>query len=75
MRMEKERYIPRIKELRTQKGIMASWIADKIGVSSAAMSKWEKGTSYPTYPYLIRLSRVLGVTIEELYEEQKNDHP
>ena len=66
----------RIKELRLQKLLSQEKIAEELGVSRQAVSKWETGLSYPDTENLIALSKVLGVSVEELIqiktEEQKN---
>lgn len=42
------------------------FVAEKVGVSRQAVSKWEKGLSEPSTSNLIVLSKVFGVSVEEL---------
>jgi len=41
-------------------------------VSRNTLSNWRTGKSFPSVPKLYKLSRLLGVTIEELYEYIEN---
>ena len=56
----------RIQYLRKTKGISQEELADKVGVSRQAVSKWENGTSDPNTTNLIALSRLYKVTPEDL---------
>lgn len=61
--------IPKIKEVRKSKGIMQKWMAEQIGVAPEHLRMWEKGSSYPTAPNLLRMCIVLDCDIRDLYEE------
>ena len=56
----------KLTQLRKQKGFSQETLAEKIGVSRQAISKWENEESYPDLPKLIALSQVLEVTLDEL---------
>lgn len=53
-------------ELREQKGLTQADIASELGVTAAAVSKWENGSSKPRVEVLFRLAEILGVRPEEL---------
>ena len=57
---------------RKQLGVTQEQIADYVGVSRAAVSKWEKGLSYPDITLLPKLATYFNVSIDELlgYEPQ-----
>ena len=55
-----------IKNLREAKGITQQQLADKIGVSSKAVSKWETAKGLPDISLVEPLSQALGVSIMEL---------
>ena len=55
-----------IRRARTQKGYTQVELGDLIGVSNKAVSRWEKGESFPDIGVLESLSNILGVKIEEL---------
>ena len=56
----------RILELRKQKGISQEELADKLGVSRQAVSKWESEQSTPDIDKLILMSEYFGVTTDYL---------
>lgn len=62
----------RIAKFRKAKGMTQEELANKLGVSSQAVSKWENDASCPDIGLLPQLSRVLGVTTDELLTG-KND--
>lgn len=55
-----------IRKLRKEKGYTQSMLAEKIGVSDKAVSKWERGLGCPDISLLGILSSNLGVNLEEL---------
>ncbi len=55
-----------IKELREKVGITQSKLADIIGVSDKAVSKWETGKGLPDIALIEPLSRALKVSVIEL---------
>ena len=61
-----------IKELRTEKGFTQKELAEKLNVSTAAVSKWENGKGFPDISILEKLSSELGISITELIKGEKN---
>ena len=55
-----------IKRLREAKGITQTQLAEQIGVSSKAVSKWETAKGLPDISLLQTLSQALGVSVIEL---------
>ena len=55
-----------IKRLREEKGITQTQLADKIGVSSKAVSKWETAKGLPDITLIEPLAKALGVSVMEL---------
>ena len=55
-----------IKDHRARCGMTQEFVAEQLGVSRQAVSKWENGTSEPTTSNLLALSRLFGVPAEEL---------
>ena len=45
------------------------FVAESIGVSRQAVSKWESGTSTPSTTNLMALAKLFGVAAEELLKE------
>lgn len=60
----------KIYTLRRKNGLSQEQLAEKIGVSRQAISKWEGGLSTPELDRLRALSECFGVTIDELTSEQ-----
>ena len=56
----------RIYTLRRKSGLSQEQLAEKIGVSRQAISKWESGTSTPELEKLIALSKCFNITVDEL---------
>ena len=56
----------RIAELRKSKGLTQEDLADRLNVSGQAVSKWENDQTCPDISLLPQLSRVLGVSTDEL---------
>jgi transcriptional regulator with XRE-family HTH domain len=56
----------RISALRREKGWTRVELAEKLGVSRERLGKWEVGGNSPPLGMLIRLRRVLAVTLDEL---------
>lgn len=52
--------------LREEKGMTQAELADMLGVTAAAVSKWENGASKPKIDILFSLAKIFGVTPEEL---------
>lgn len=55
-----------IRKLREEKGITQLQLAEKIGVTAKAVSKWETGKGLPDISLIEPLSKALGVSLTEL---------
>ena len=55
-----------IKRLRDERGITQAELAECLGVSDKAISKWETGKGFPDIALIEPLGRALGVSIMEL---------
>ena len=55
-----------IKDHRTQCGMTQEFVAEQLGVSRQAVSKWENGTSDPSTSNLLALAKLFGVNASEL---------
>lgn len=54
--------------LRKEKGISQDVLADFLGVSKAAVSKWETGQSYPDITLLPKISTYFNTTVDTLLD-------
>jgi transcriptional regulator with XRE-family HTH domain len=55
-----------IKRLRREKGITQETLADFMHVSAAAVSKWERGETFPDISMVIPLASYFGVSTDEI---------
>ena len=58
----------RIALLRKEKGLTQEELANHMGVSPQAVSKWENDQTCPDISALPKLARLFGVTVDELLE-------
>lgn len=56
----------KLAELRNKKGLSQIAAAEALNVSRQAISRWETGASAPSTENLIELSRLYGVSMDEL---------
>lgn len=61
----------KIAQLRAMKRLTQEELAEKVGVTRQAISKWERGEGLPDLYNIKALSEVLGVRIDELMGEQQ----
>lgn len=63
----------KIANLRKEKNLSQLQLAEQLGVSRQAISKWESGTAMPGIDNVIVLSCFFGVTIDFLLKEKVNE--
>ena len=56
-----------IAECRKQKSLTQMQLAEKLGITDKAVSKWERGHNCPDILIVDELAKAFGVTIEELF--------
>ena len=56
-----------IKQLRLRRGVTQEALAQHLGVTAQAVSKWERGAATPDIGLLPEISAYFGVTIDELF--------
>ncbi len=62
----------RLLELRKMNGYSQDVLAEKIGVSRQAVSKWERAESSPDTDNLIALAELYGITLDDLLNTSKD---
>ena len=65
----------RIGMLRRQKGLKQDELAEKLGVSPQAVSKWENDQTCPDISLLPELARMLEVSVDELLSGKRESTP
>ena len=63
----------KIHERRTKAALTQSQLAQRTGFSRQTIGDLESGTSMPNVTTAIRISKVLGCKVEDLYEEDPGD--
>ncbi len=73
--MNMERMGKFLKELRKEREITQEQLAEKLGVSSRTVSRWETGSNLPDLAVLIELADLYSVDIRELIDgERKSEN-
>ena len=63
-----------IANLRKQKGMTQSELAEKMNVTDKAVSKWERDLSCPDINTISKLADILDVSVDELLKAKKQDY-
>lgn len=58
----------KIKQLRSERGVTQEALAERLGVTAQAVSKWERGAAAPDIGLLPALSVFFGVRIDDFFE-------
>ena len=56
----------RLRELRMQHSLSQEALAQKLGVTAQAVSKWENGKSYPDFPIIVPMAQLFRVSTDQL---------
>lgn len=59
-------------KLRKAKTLSQEELADKLGVSRQAISRWELGSTYPDVPNLLKISKLFDVSADYLINDDKD---
>lgn len=62
----------KIRELRHRDGRTQEMLADALGITSQAVSRWESGGSYPDMEMIPSIANYFGITIDELFGYENN---
>lgn len=60
-----------ISECRKKKGLTQQQLAELLNVSNRAVSKWERGKNLPDASLMLELSKILGISVNELLNGEK----
>ena len=60
-----------LKKIRKENNLSQEQLADELGVSRQAVSKWESGRGYPSIDSLKEIANYFSVTIDELLSGEK----
>ncbi|MBX9850125.1 MAG: LexA family transcriptional regulator [Cytophagaceae bacterium] len=62
-----------IKHLRKQKGLTQEQLAEKIGIKRSLLGAYEEGRAEPGLDYLIKISKIFDVSVDNLISEDLTD--
>ena len=65
-------FAEKLKDLRKQEKLSQESLADKLGVSRQAVTKWETEAGIPDIENLISISKLFGVSLDELMGNQSS---
>ena len=60
----------RIKVILVEKKRTSKWLSEQLGINPSTVSKWCTNTSQPDIETLIKISKLLGVEMEELLNKR-----
>lgn len=63
----------KIKELRTKNSLTQKDLADKLYVTAQAVSRWEKNEVEPSVSTITELSKIFGISVNELLGEEHKE--
>ena len=63
------RFCDKLPKLRKENNLSQEQLADRLGVSRQAVSKWESGSSYPDMDKMIQICNILNCTLEDLLDD------
>ena len=63
-----------IAECRKKANLTQMQLAEKLGITDKAVSKWENGNCMPDYSIIKPLCKELGITVSELMDGEEKDN-
>lgn len=66
-------FAEKLKELRKQSGISQEKLAEKLGVSRQAVTKWERDLGVPDIENIIAISKLFDVSMDELFSNERSE--
>ena len=70
--VSKEEFGMRLRQLRKEKNLNQSDIAEKLRVSRSSVANWENGIRFPDYQSIKRLAVIFGVSVDYLYGQSSH---
>ena len=71
--MNQEKIGQFIKKIRQDNKLTQKELADKLGVTYQAVSKWENGKNVPDISIIKEMSKMFNVDIDEILDGEKKD--
>lgn len=71
--MGKETFGSMVAALRKEKGMTQLQLAEKMGVTDKAVSKWERDLSFPDVNSIPKLAELFNVTVDDLIQAKSKE--
>ncbi len=68
------KFCDKLQKIRKENNVTQEQLADKLGVSRQAVSKWESDQAYPDTEKLIQISKIFNVSLDELINDTKDSN-
>ena len=62
--------VNRLKLVLVEQKKTSKWLSEELGVSQSTVSKWCTNSSQPDIETLARISKILGIGVEELFNKK-----
>ena len=56
-----------LKAARANAGLSQKTAADKIGISVSTLKNWERGSTFPKQPQIMRICEVYGLSYDNIF--------
>lgn len=63
------RFSEKLPKLRKNNNLSQEQLAEQLGVSRQAVSKWEAGNSYPDMEKMLQMCQILNCHLEDLMDD------
>lgn len=70
--MKKQSFGSMIQEMRKEAGMTQAELAERMGVTDKAVSKWERDISFPDINTIPKLAEIFNVSVDELMQVKTN---
>ena len=61
----------RLKEIRIAQNVSQTELAEQVGITRMTLSRYEKSEFLPSVDIALRLARILGVTVQDIWIEDE----
>ena len=62
-----------IRKLRQEKGLTQTELGSQVGTDGNVVSRWERNSATPSYPYLVKLAEIFNIPIDSLMKSEPPD--
>ena len=63
----------RLKEIRLARNVSQNALAEEVGITRMTLNRYEKSKFLPSVDIALRLARILGVTVQDIWSEEEGE--